>query len=87
MKAYTVWTGQKFKGSWTDKNLAVGYMAARVESERKAWSLVEVDISDPFDDEIEEAAKALKVSKLSGGVHHLKAKSIEASSKGRVRSQ
>ena len=83
MKLYTVYTGQKLKGCWTDEKQAIDYMAARDEVERKAWKLLSVDVSKDLSAAVAARVKELSVPKQPAkGVHHLKAQSIEASSKG-----
>lgn len=84
---YIVWTGTKFKGSWDDKDLALRYMASH-DPESKAWTLTSVDLDKNLNSEVpamiakmkEESAKPAAGAK----VHNLKAKSVEATAKGKV---
>lgn len=87
MKCYTVFTGARFKGFWTDEALAVGYMASRSLSERKAWALLVVDTSADCSAEVEVRVKSggSSGSRKSGGkgVDHLKAESLSVVAKAK----
>lgn len=81
---YTVYTGKKLKGCWTDKDQAIAYMANRVKEEREVWKLVEINDDKCLSKEVEKASEELVKERSKGKAHNLKAQNIEASSDGKT---
>ncbi len=86
MKIYTVFTGDKLKGFWTEQKVAIRYLANRDEEEREAYTLVEIETDSNLNDEVEAEAKTIAESRKApqGKVHHLHAESIEVTSDGKI---